>query len=307
MSLVQDLADRLRAANDQLPVAQVTAAAERMRAASSLLAWVLHQSARPADLPSLGTAAQRLDHAAAALRAAQDSLDAYCLAIGVAFDASADGRLPALPTALPAQVQRVPQVDHQLADWWAKRVCQLTQLPPDLSQKGADSSTELLTDCVKAALENDTAALHRALISAGPAVGLGLAAVAPPLLRHLATELAGHPPRLEDLARVRRAALPLLAKVLPELMPDPGEEIIARVCHAQPQRKGSQPCHPTDVAIASALLVAALLRATGHSVDELSKVVDQQRRSADAHRMALRITNTAKRRSAVDELRPATP
>jgi hypothetical protein len=304
MSLVQDLADRLRAAHDQLPVAEITAAAERMRAATALMAWVLHHSSRPDAVPSLGNAAERLDHAAAALRAAQDSLDSYSLAIGIAVDSYPDNRLP----AVPGQVQRAHSVDHQLADWWSTRVCHLTGHPMiEKRGEGAESSTELLALCVDTALEADTAALHRHLVSAGPAVGLGLAAVAPPLLRHLALDLVGHAPRLEDLARVRRAALPLLAKVLPELTPDPGEEIIARVCHAQPQRKGSQPNHPTDVAVASALLVAALLKATGRSGDELSKVVEQEQRSNGAHRMALRITDNAKRRSAVDELRPATP
>ncbi len=291
MSLVQELADRLRVAQDQLPVAQITAAAERLRAASALLAWVLHQSGRPNAVPTLGTAAERLDHAAAVLRSAHDSLDAYCLAIGIAVESTVDSRLP----AVPSQMQRTPNVDDQLADWWCTRVCQLTGQTRRDKADGAESSTQLLTQCVNAALADDTDALHRALISAGAAVGLGLAAVAPPLLRHLATDFVGHPPRLEDLARVRRAALPVLTQVLPQLTPDPGEEIIARVCHAEPQRKGSQPNHPTDVAVASALLVAALLRATGRPAADL------------AQRMALRITDTAKRRSAVDELRPATP
>lgn len=303
MSLVQDLADRLRVAQDQLPIAQISAAAERLRAASALLAWVLHQSGRPTAAPTLDNAADVLDRAAAVLRSAHDSLDAYCLAIGIAVESTLDSRLPAVPN----QLQRTPEVDDQLADWWRTRVCQLTGQTRLHKGRGAESSTELLTQCVHAALANDTDALHRVLTRAGAAVGLGLAAVAPALLRHLATDLVGHPPRLEDLARVRRAALPLLTQALPQLTPDPGEEIIARVCHAEPQRKGSQPNHPTDVAVASALLVAALLRATGRSATELAKLVEEEQRSADAQRTALRITDTAKRRSAVDELRPATP
>ncbi len=314
MSLVEDLADRLRATRDQLPVAEIAAAAERMRAASGLLAWVLHESAKPVALPGLGLAANNLDHAAAALRVAQDSLDDYCLSLGVQLEAYPDSRMP----SVPSQVQRAESIDGQLTDWWSTRICQLSGFDDVERKGGAGSSGELLRRCVAASLDSDTRRLHKELVAAGPAVGLGLAAVAPPLLRHLASDLAGHPPRLEDLARVRRAALPLLSELLPNLRPDPAEEIIARVCHAQPQRHGNQPSHPADIAAACALLVAGLLRATGRNSENLSEVVEQERaaageasqRAADrarSHRAALRITDTARRRSAVDEVRPATP
>lgn len=313
MSLVQDLADRLRAARDQLPIAEIAGAAERMRAASGMLAWVLHQSAKSGAVPGLGLAANHLDHAAAALRVAQDSIDDYCLALGVSMEAYPDHRLPVQRASSPNA-----GIDNQLSDWWTTRVCQLSGHDSTERGEGADSSTELLRRCVTAALDGDTGKLHKHMVAAGPAVGLGLAAVAPPLLRQLAYDLAGHPPRLEDLARLRKAALPLLTKLLPNLTPDPAEEIIARVCHAQPQRKGTQPSHPADVAAASALLVAGLLRATGRTGDELAAVVEQERAAAGAasqraverarsHRTALRITDNARRRSAVDELRPANP
>ncbi len=314
MSLVEELADRLRVTRDQLPVAEIAGAAERMRAASGLLAWVLHESAERVALPGLGVAANHLDHAAAALRVAQDSLDDYCLALGVQLETYPDTRMP----AVPAQPKRAKSIDSQLTDWWSARICQLSGFDDGERKGGADSSAELLYHCVSAALDNDARTLHRHLVTAGPAVGLGLAAVAPPLLRHLAGNLAGHPPRLEDLARVRRAALPLLNDLVPNLRPDPAEEIIARVCHAQPQRHGNQPSHPADVAVACALLVAGLMRATGRNADNLADVVEQERDAAGeasqramdrarSHRAALRITDNARRRSAVDELRPATP
>jgi hypothetical protein len=313
VSLVQDLADRLRCTRDDLPVAEVSGAAERLRTAAGLLAWVMHQSSRPQTAPSLGSATSHLDHAAAALRVAQDAIDEYRSALGLpAGEVYPDHRLP----ALPAQVQRANGADTQLTDWWSKRIAELSGLDIDAPWHGPDTSAELLQLCANAALDGDRPALHRHLVSAGPAVGLGLAAIAPPLLRHLATQYTGHPPRLEDLARVRRGALPLLAGVLPRLTPDPAEEIIARVCHAQPQRQASQPAHPADVAVASALLVAALLRSTGRAANELAQVVEQQREAAGAagaraaeraksHRAELRITDNVRRRSAVDELRPA--
>jgi hypothetical protein len=308
VSLVQDLADRLRVTRDDLPVAEVAGAAERLRTAGNLLAWVMHQSSQPAATPSLGAAAGHLDLAAAALRVAQDAIDDYCCSLGITTEIYPDHRLPAVPT----QVQRSSGVDTQLSDWWSTRIGELSGYDTAAKSEGATTSAELLRLVAKAALSNDTKSLHQHLVDAGPAVGLGLAAVAPPLLRHLASEFAGHPPRLEDLARVRRAALPLAAEVLPELTPDPAEEIVARVCHAQPQRKAAQPNHPADVAVASALLVAGLLRATGRSPEDLADVEQREHVAAEkaaerakSHRAELRITDNARRRSAVDELRPA--
>lgn len=324
MSLIQELADRLRSTRDGLPIADVTAAAARLRTAQGLLAWVMHESSRPEAVPGTGPAADRLDHAAAALRVAQDALDDYCLALGIAIDE----RPSEVPAPVPAQrathagaeahagAHAATHADAPLADWWSQRVSELSGYGAGERGEATTSSSDLLAATVTAALNSDTKQLHRALVAAGPAVGLGLAAVAPPLLRQLAGELVGHPPRLEDLARVRRAALPILAEVLPELPADPAEEIIARVCHAQPQRQPAQPAHPVDVAAASALLVAGMLRANEHTADDLSKVVAQEREEAGkalqranerskSHRAALRITDNARRRSAVDELRPA--
>ncbi|WP_117214696.1 hypothetical protein [Allorhizocola rhizosphaerae] len=312
MSLVQDLADRLRATCEALPVAEIAGAAERLRTAGGLLAWVTHESARPTAMPSLSSAAAHLDHAAAALRVAQDALDEYRAVLGLPAESYPDGRL----RTVPAQVKRKEQA--HLSDWWSVRVAELTGLAETRSGEGATSSNELLQLCVEAALDNDAERLHTYLSKAGPAVGLGLAAVAPPLLRHLGMDLVGHPPRLEDFARLRRAALPVVADVLPKLPSDAAEEIVARVCHARPQRQSSQPAHPVDIAAASALLVAGMLKANGRKADDLSDVVELERAAADeanqramerarSHRAALRITDNARRRSAVDELRPAAP
>jgi hypothetical protein len=214
------------------------------------------------------------------------------------------------------QVKRAEQA--HLSDWWGARVAELTGCAETRAGEGATSSNELLQRCVEAALDGDAGRLHHDLSKAGPAVGLGLAAVAPPVLRHLGVDLVGHPPRLEDFARVRRAALPIVADVLPKLPPDAAEEIVARVCHARPQRPSARPAHPVDIAAASALLVAGMLKATGRTAGDLSAVIELERAAADeanhramerarSHRAALRITDNARRRSAVDELRPAAP
>lgn len=330
MSLVQDLADQLRLAREELPLPQVAGATERLRTAAGLIAWALHESTRPVGAPSLGRAVEHLEHATAALRVAQEALDDYALALGL--PAAAD--LPpdpvwqsslALPTQ-PARVQTQARTDARLTHWWTNRVDELsgdTGLggPAEVDQAdGAPSSAELLHRCVGAALDNDRGLLHRHLVAAGPGVGLGLSAIAPSLLRYLATELIGHPPRLEDLARVRRAALPLVGEVMPAMPAEAAEEIIARVCYAAP-RRARRPAHPVDGAAAAALLVAGLMRATSQGADSLGQVIDAERLAAGSHdsghqptepaasnRAALRITDSARRRSAVDELsRVASP
>jgi hypothetical protein len=318
MSLIQDLADSLRSTRDALPVAEVAGAASRLRTAQSLLAWVMHESAQPAAVPNVAAAANHLDLSAAALRVAQDAIDEYCQALGLPAESRPAAEIPA--SSVPAQrvTQQDSQTDAQLNDWWSERVGVLSGHCGRGKDEKITSSTELLEACVRSALDGDTKALHDALTGAGPAVGLGLAAVAPPLLRHLATDIVGHPPRLEDLARVRRLALPIIGEVLDKLPSDAPEEIIARVCHAQPERQASQPAHPVDVAAASALLVAGLLRANQRDAEGLAEVLAQQRERdghaqqraaerAKSHRAALRITDNVRRRSAVDELRPAAP
>ncbi|NUT34688.1 MAG: hypothetical protein HOV79_16625, partial [Hamadaea sp.] len=80
MSLVQELADHLRVAREDLPVAEVSAAAERLRMAGGLLAWVMHATGDPERVPQLGAAAERLENAAGLMRCAQDALEAYTLA-----------------------------------------------------------------------------------------------------------------------------------------------------------------------------------------------------------------------------------
>lgn len=309
MSLVQELADHIRAAREELPVAQVAAAAERLRMAGGLLAWVMHATGEPARVPQLGAASERLDAAAGLMRSAQDALEAYTLALGIAADP--------VPAAGPLVVAAIPNPrgGSPLADWWAERVRELAgrdaldDLVTSSSTKdAAESSTELLKRLAGAALNAMPARLHRELASAGAAVGLGLAAVAPPLLRYLAADLVGHPPRLEDLARVRRAAQAHLA-MLPNLPIEAADEVVARVCHAAPQRTPDRPpTHPVDAAASAALLVAGLLSATNRDAADLTAVVEEEQRrrtalaEATIKRAALRIGDPGRRRSAIDAL-----
>src|SRR5947207_2218183 len=84
MSLVLDLAARLRSTAEDLPVAQLTAAVERLRLASVLLAYVLREAADPAAVPTLASAETHLTGSVAALHATRRAIDDYLAAIGVA-------------------------------------------------------------------------------------------------------------------------------------------------------------------------------------------------------------------------------
>ncbi len=309
MSLVQELADHIRVAREELPVAQVAAAAERLRMAGGLLAWVMHSTGEPSRVPQLGSASERLDAAAGLMRAAQDALEAYTLALGIAADP--------VPAAGPLLVAAIPNPRGPApsADWWSDRVRHLAGrdifddvLTSAVVGDAAESSTDLLQRMASAALDEMPLRLQRELAGAGPAVGLGLAAVAPPLLRHLAADLVGHPPRLEDLARVRRAALVHIG-LLPNLPVEAAEEVVSRVCHAAPQRNGGKaPTHPVDAAASAALLVAGLLSATRRDAADLRAVVEEEQRrrpalaEATIKRAALRIGDPSRRRSAIDAL-----
>ena len=104
MSLIEELAVRLRAASDELPLAAVTAALERFGAAAEQLRRVRESSADPMGVPELGAAVECAEAASHALRVTQEHLAAYLAAIGMADGAGGapatdrrDGHEPALP------------------------------------------------------------------------------------------------------------------------------------------------------------------------------------------------------------------
>ena len=218
----------------------------------------------------------------------QEALREYSVALGLPPEAvpPEDRRWHAAfaPTPPPAP-PRTAGRPAELSDWWTGRVDVLTGTTGAGVDDPAQTSADLLHRCTLRALDGDRPRLRGELAGAGPAVGLGLAAVAPPLLRFLAAELVAHPPRLEDLAAVRRAALPTVPSLLPNMPTPVAEELLARVCHAQQQRTGGAPQHPVDSAVAGAVLVAALLRATGRSADDLGSVTEQLRRTTEAERV----------------------
>ena len=95
MSLIEELAVRLRAASDELPVAAILAALERFGTAAEQLRRVRESSADPMGVPELGAAVEHAEAASHALRVAQEHLAAYLAAIGMAdgdAGATGDGR-----------------------------------------------------------------------------------------------------------------------------------------------------------------------------------------------------------------------
>lgn len=296
-SLLHALAYRIQEVGEELPIGQVASAADRLRSAHGLLAWVTQASATVAPTPSLTAAGEHLDHAAGAMLAAREALTGYLQSIGLPREAvpppDSDWKA-ALAPAAPRRPRREPE-PPTLGNFWAEAVDRLTDKSEDQTgihgegrrwsprlqpgsdsdrEKGALSSPELLHRCARAALADDRAKLRRELIGAGPAVGLGLSAVAAAPLRYLAAELVGHPALPEDLPEVRRAALPRVRPLLPAVDEVVVDELLARACHAPPPPTEA-PVHPVDSAVTAAVLVAALLGATGRDAEELAKVIKE--------------------------------
>ncbi|MEH1125098.1 hypothetical protein [Micromonospora sp. CPCC 206061] len=275
-SLLHALAYRILQVGEELPIGQVASAADRLRSAHGLLAWVTQASATAAPAPSLAAAGEHLDHAAGAMLAAREALTGYLQSIGLPREAVAPPDRAWQAALAPAGPRR-PRRELEppaLGNFWAEALDRLTGQSGHRPDKGARTSPELLHRCARAALAEDRGKLRRELIGAGPAVGLGLSAVTAAPLRHLAAELVSHPPRAEDLPEVRRATLPRVRPLLPAVDEVVVDELLARACHAPPPDV-EVPVHPVDSAVTGAVLVAALLGATGRDADELARVVEE--------------------------------
>ena len=122
--------------------------------------------------------------------------------------------------------------------WWSVRVAELTGGREGTAGRAATSgsadSAELLRRVAAGVRSGDRDRLHRELRGAHADVGLGLAAVAPPLLRDLAGELLGHPPRADDLRRLRGELDGRVRDLLPGLPPPVLDTLLTRVCRMPP-------------------------------------------------------------------------
>jgi hypothetical protein len=278
VSIIEDVGAQVRAAAEELPLGLLAQAREKFGQATERLRWVRQESAKPMGVPELAAATEHAETAGYALRVAQEQLSAYLAAIGLAADGSPAPR-PATrepahdaPRAAAPPVPNAPEpaTDPKQRRWWSVRVAELTggrEGSPDEADERVGDSRELLRRVVTGVRAGDRDRLHRELRRAHADVGLGLAAVAPPLLRDLAGELLGHPPRADDLSRLRRELDGRVRDLLPGLPPPVLDTLLTRVCRMPPPRPGpaGQP-HAADPAVTAGVVTGVLLARLGRDL-----------------------------------------
>ncbi|WP_243707982.1 hypothetical protein [Micromonospora sp. KC606] len=294
MSIVEDVGAQVRAAAEEFPLAQLALALEKFGQATERLRWVRQESANPLGVPELAAAVEHAEAAGHALRVAQEQLSAYLAGIGLAPDGSPPAppvsrapkhdapREDAAPPATPPAEQRE---DPTVTRWWSVRVAELTggqEGPPDEPDERITDSRELLRRVAGGIRSGDRDRLRRDLRGAHADIGLGMAAVAPPLLRDLAGELLGHPPRADDLGRLRGELDGRVRDLLPGLPPPVLDTLLTRICRMPPPRRGDgdeQP-HAADSAVAAGVVTGVLLSRLGRDLPR-PEVAEPRREAAD--------------------------
>jgi hypothetical protein len=281
MSIVEELGAQVRAAADELPVALVTEALDRLRQAADRLRWVRQESADPMGVPELSAATEHAETAGHVLRVTQDQLAAYLAAIGLAGDGPPAGqpqrREPAddPPIGGPGPVPE-PRGAGPVHRWWSVRVTELTgrrDAPTAKPDRDITDAEELLRRVAERVRADDRGQLHAQLRDVPADVGLGLAAVAPPMLRDLATELLGHPPRAQDLPRLRGELTGKARDLLPGLPTEVLETLLSRICRMPPPKSPAAPPHPADPAVAAGVLTGLLLNRLGRDARSVAAQV----------------------------------
>lgn len=295
MSIVEDIGAQVRAAAEELPLAPLALALEKFGQATERLRWVRQESNNPMGVPELSAATEHAETAGYALRVAQEQLSAYLAAIGLAADGApaptGEQRRPKHDAprgeAPPPAPGDVPEQGEQptVRRWWAVRVAELTggrEGTPEEPDERVGDARELLRRVVTGVRSGDRDRLHRELRGAHADVGLGLAAIAPPMLRDLAGELLGHPPRADDLGRLRRELDGRVRDLLPGLPPTVLDTLLTRVCRMPPPRRSGdeeQP-HAADPAVTAGVVTAVLLDRLGR---DLPQDADEREPSRGAH------------------------
>ncbi|MGC4853402.1 hypothetical protein ACLQ24_08375 [Micromonospora sp. DT4] len=276
MSIIEDIGGQVRAASEEFPVGLLGQALEKLGLAAERLRWVRQESANPMGVPELSAATEHAESANYALRVAQEQLSAYLAAIGLAADGAPsprpqqlDPRHDAAPPDGPTTVapERAEQV--RMRRWWSVRVAELTggrDGDADEPDEQLRDSQELLRRVVRGVRAGDRDRLRTELRRASADVGLGMAALAPPLLRELAGELLGHPPRAADLGRLRGELDGRVRDLLPGLPPPVLETLLTRVCRMPPPRSSGEPPHAADSAVAAGVTAGLLLARLGRDL-----------------------------------------
>ncbi|WBB81146.1 hypothetical protein O7606_07135 [Micromonospora sp. WMMD882] len=283
MSIIEDIGAQVRAASDELPLAPLAQALEKFALATERLRWVRQESSNPMGVPELSAAVEHAESAGHALRVAQEQLASYLAAVGLGADGAPAGRPQPRQPAHDAPRDDAPPPGTVPADdptpapavrrWWAVRVAELTggaEGEPSGPDEQVTDARELLRRVVGGVRAGDRSRVHAELRRAHADVGLGLATVTPPLLRELAGELLGHPPKAPDLPKLRDALDGRVRDLLPGLPPPVLETVLTRVCRMPPpkQRAEEEQPHPADPAVAAGVLTGLLLERLGRDLPE---------------------------------------
>ncbi|MEU7929495.1 hypothetical protein [Micromonospora sp. NPDC049107] len=276
MSIIEDIGGQVRAASEEFPVGLLGQALEKFGLAAERLRWVRQESANPMGVPELSAATEHAESANYALRVAQEQLSAYLVAIGLAADGAPppgpqqrDQRHDEAPSDGPTTVAPERPEQVRMRRWWSVRVAELTgghETDADEPDERLRDSQELLRRVVGGVRAGDRDRLRTELRRASADVGLGMAALAPPLLRELAGELLGHPPRASDLGRLRGELDGRVRDLLPGLPPPVLETLLTRVCRMPPPRSSGEPPHAADSAVAAGVTAGLLLARLGRDL-----------------------------------------
>lgn len=279
MSTIEDIGAQVRAASGDLPLGLLRQALEKFSQATERLRWVRQESVSPLGVPELSAATEHAETAGHALRVAQEQLAGYLAAIGLGSDGAPTVRPQARqpvhdrPRGASPGEEPEPPANPMLRRWWSVRVAELTgrqQGTPAEPEDPVADSRELLHRVVSGIRAGDRDRLHTELRRAHADVGLGLAAVAPPLLRELAGELLGHPPRARDLTRLRREVDGRVRDLLPGLPTPVLDTLLTRVCRMPPPRQSGEQPHPADPAVTAGVVTGLLLARLGRDLPRAS-------------------------------------
>jgi hypothetical protein len=284
-SLVETLGATLRRIGADLPLAELTHAAERLRSATALAGYVMHESGHAEWLIQLTAAGQHLDDAIAATSSVLDGLDGYLVAIGLA-GVPHDKPVPAARTAGPAGPGTGERADPVLAlrNWWAERVDLLSGRPPaeerPVTARGADGEhrvapeepVDTLVRLARCARSASADGYREQLLATHPASGMQVAAPAARALRYLGTDLLRRPPGPGEARKLtERCRPPRVRELLPRIEDTVAPALVGQVCGVVDTEAARY--HPVDVAAAWPVLVAELLRALGRDESVLSELV----------------------------------
>jgi hypothetical protein len=283
-SLVEQVGAQVRATADELPLDIVAVAVERLGLATELLIWVRQASQNPMGVPELANATEHLEQAGHALRVGQEALGSYLAAIGLGYDSSVppdSGWRAALDEPDPDGDRAKPdgQAASPLRRWWSERVDELADAnsngqPDDEAERreAARGSVDLLRRVGRHVRGGDREQLRRELRRVEAPVGLGLSAITPPVLRHLATDLLGHEPGPADVGRLTEQVRGRVRELLPRLPDEVLANALARVCRVAPQewsKPQQEGPHPTDPAVTGAVITGVLLQRLGRDPADL--------------------------------------